>query len=135
MNGWRYKLYQFMQGRRGVDQFSRALMYTAMILLIVSMFTFDLSAFFYYPGIILFAYSYYRVFSKNLYQREIENQKFLSWKYRVTKGKSFAQWRSERKYYAYFKCPGCGQKMRAPKGKGNIKVKCHNCSSEFTKRV
>ena len=37
--------------------------------------------------------------------------------------------------YKYFNCPECGQKMRAPKGKGRIRVTCTKCGTQFEKRV
>lgn len=133
MNGFRYRIYQFMQGRRGVDQYGRFLLLVAMTFLIVSMFT--LENLFYYLGLMIFIYAYYRIFSRNLYMRERENTWYLTQKFRLTKGKSFRQKQYEWRYYAYFKCPGCGQKMRAPRGKGTIKIKCHSCNTEFQKKV
>lgn len=38
MTGFRYKLYRFMQGRRGIDQFSRFLMIAALIMMLGAMF-------------------------------------------------------------------------------------------------
>ena len=133
MNGFRYRIYQFMQGSRGVDQYGRFLLLVAMTFLIVSMFT--LENLFYYLGLMIFIYAYYRIFSRNLYKRERENTWYLTQKFRLTKGKSFRQKQYEWRYYAYFKCPGCGQKMRAPRGKGTIKIKCHSCNTEFQKKV
>lgn len=138
MSGFKYKLYRFMQGRRGLDNLGRFLIMTAMILMIVSMFLIKFPTVYrvaYYIGVISFIYAYFRAFSRNIYKREMENNKYLALKYKITKGKSLRQWRYERKIYSFFKCPGCGQKMRAPKGKGSIKVKCHQCGSEFQKRV
>lgn len=138
MSGFRYKLYRFMQGRRGLDNLGRFLIVTAMVLMLVSMFLIKLPTLYritYYVGLFSFVYAYFRAFSKNLYKREMENNKFLALKYKVTKGKTLKQWRYERKVYTFFKCPGCGQKMRAPKGKGTIKVKCHQCGSEFNKNI
>ena len=37
--------------------------------------------------------------------------------------------------YKQFKCPSCGQKMRAPKGRGKIRVTCHSCGNIFEKKV
>jgi len=33
--------------------------------------------------------------------------------------------------YKVEKCPHCGQKMRIPKGKGKLRVKCSNCENKF----
>ena len=138
MNRFRYRMYQFMQGRRGLDQFGRFLLFAAVILMLVSMFfvrfrlVYNIS---YLIGLTLFIYAYFRTFSRNIYKREQENNWFLMQKYKITKGKSFQQRRYEKRYYSYFKCPGCGQKMRAPRGKGAIKVRCHSCNTEFQKKV
>lgn len=37
--------------------------------------------------------------------------------------------------YLYFKCPKCKQEMRAPKGKGKIRVTCKNCGETFEKKT
>ena len=34
-----------------------------------------------------------------------------------------------------FQCPGCGTKMRAPRGKGVIRVTCHRCGTNFEKKT
>lgn len=138
MNKLGYKMLQFMQGRRGMDQLGRFTMNAAIVLLLLSMFTGRIKLLYlitYFGGTALFFFGFYRALSRNLYQREIENNKFLAWRYRLNGGKTLKQMYQERKYYAVFKCPGCGQKMRAPKGKGTIKVRCHQCNTEFNKRV
>lgn len=37
--------------------------------------------------------------------------------------------------YTYFDCPECGQRMRAPKGRGLIRVTCTKCGNQFEKKV
>ena len=41
----------------------------------------------------------------------------------------------DRKNYVYFKCPTCKQLLRAPKGRGKIRVTCSRCTSKFEKKV
>ena len=78
---------------------------------------------------------YYRIFSKNHQKRYEENQKFLAARAR------FLSWFQKEKYllgqrkdYRIYTCPGCKQKIRIPKGKGKIVVKCPKCHTEFTKK-
>ena len=37
--------------------------------------------------------------------------------------------------YKYFRCPNCKQKLRAPRGKGKIRVTCSSCGTQFQKRT
>ena len=138
MNRLKYMIYQFMQGRRGPDAFSRFLLISALVLILISGLLVRVRLLYllaYYTGATAFVYGYFRMLSRNLYKRELENQKFLAWYYKVTKGKTLKQMMYARKNYAYFKCPRCGQKMRAPKGKGKIKVFCNRCNENFIKKV
>lgn len=138
MNGFRYKLYQFMQGRRGVDQFSRFLVMLSLLLVGISLFVGKYPVVYmitYFLGFASLIYGEFRIFSRNLYKRDVENSKYLAAKQKIIGGKTLKQRRAERKIYTFFKCPGCGQKMRAPKGKGSIRVTCHNCNTSFERKV
>ena len=128
MKKLRYRLYSFMQGRRGADQFSRFLMNLALLLIIITFFTRKYVAVTLVMNLLIWAlliYTNFRVFSRNLYKRELENNWFISKVYNL----------KERKQFKYFKCPKCGQKMRAPRGRGKIKVTCHQCNTSFKKNV
>jgi len=79
-------------------------------------------------------YAYFRMFSRNVYKRSAENQKFLektsgirNWFY---KQKSI---NAQRKTHRIFKCPTCRQKIRVPKGKGRIEIRCPKCNTKFIK--
>ncbi|MBR3785318.1 MAG: hypothetical protein IKJ77_02825 [Firmicutes bacterium] len=141
MNRFRYKLYEFMQGRRGMDALNQFLMKAALILLVAA-FIFRRVAILYvltyYGGLLLLFYGYYRMLSRNLYKREMENNRFLAWKYKRSGNAGFQQQTyhgADFERYVYFKCPSCGQKMRAPRKKGRIRVQCHSCGTSFEKKV
>lgn len=128
----REKLYRFMYGRYGTDQFSKFLTILAFICLIFSFLGPDI---FYLLALLLLIYSYFRMFSKNLYKRRQENSKYLQYEYKVrqfwsTQKRDFKQ----RKTHHIYKCPSCRQKIRIPRGKGKVEVRCPKCSITFIKK-
>lgn len=130
MNKFRDKLENFMQGRYGMDQLGRFMMFAALALLILS---------FFFGGIILntvalalLVWGYIRMFSRNHAKRWEENEKFLSLKDRIL-GRG-GRTRGD-KAHCYFSCPACGQKVRVPKGKGKISIHCPRCHTDFIKRT
>ncbi len=132
MRNFKDKLYRFMQGRYGNDQFNRFLIITAMVLLVLSIFFGD---FLYAIAAVIMIYAYYRMFSKKTYKRAGENQKYLQleWKVRgaLTKKKNELK---QLKTHRIFKCPTCKQKIRVPKGRGKIAIRCRKCGTEFIKK-
>lgn len=149
---FRERFARFMYGRYGsrrLDQFSRFLMYTSLIALIIGGFTFRLL---YLIGLVLLVYMYFRLFSRNVYKREYENDKYLQIKNKIkaffcrvfkrsNNGGHFSSRcnsYSGNTYtvtYKIFKCPRCRQKLRVPRGKGRIQISCKRCGNEFIKRT
>ena len=126
------KLYRFMQGRYGNDQFNRFLMILAVICFAVSLFG---VRFFYLLGIALLVYIYFRMLSKNTYKRSIENSVYLRYEYKFKqKAAVFKRNMKQRKTHHIYKCPSCKQKIRIPKGKGKIEIRCPKCGQTFIKR-
>ena len=126
------KFMRFMYGRYGVDPFSRFLILVTFITA-VSANIFDSRILSMLSWACLF-YAYFRIFSKNIYKRTAENQAFLkktagirTWFY---KQKSLMV---QRKTHRIFKCPTCRQKIRVPKGKGRIEIRCPKCNTKFIK--
>ena len=132
MRGLKEKFYRFMQGRYGNDQLNRFLIATAMVLLILSMFTTDIL---YTIAVIAMVFAYYRMFSKKIYKRSEENQKYLQLEW---KAKNF--WTKKKneikqlKTHHIYKCPNCKQKIRVPRGRGKIAIRCRKCGTEFVKK-
>ena len=75
VNIMKEKLMRFMYGRYGVDTFGKFLLWSGVILLLItSIFLYGI---FYVIGWAFVIYSYYRMFSRQTYKRALENQKFL----------------------------------------------------------
>lgn len=132
-------LRRFMYGRYGNDQLSTFLFVFYLILVVFQMIFRNSAA-----GRVLMLLSYvvvlayfFRCFSKNIYKRQRENQRFLQ------------LWNPVRNYFKYwkrkiqernstkklFRCPKCHQTIRVPRGKGKIAITCPKCHSEFVKRT
>lgn len=132
----REKFIRFMQGRYGAygtDSMNRFLLGGAVAVMVVSVFTgWD---FLYWIAMAALVYAYFRIFSKNYAKRYAENQAFLK---HTSKIRMF--WASQkgmarqRKTHHIYKCPNCRQKIRIPRGKGKIAVRCPKCSTEFVRK-
>ena len=69
-----------MQGRYGVDQFSRFTIGAAFVAIVLTMFTgtrTGIGVFLDTLGMLVLVYTYFRIFSKNIQKRYEENQKYL----------------------------------------------------------
>lgn len=132
-NNWKNKMMQFMQGRYGADQMGQMLSAVSMVFLIISLFSRNQAWFL--LALIGIVYNYFRMFSKNISKRYAENQKYLT----MTAGirRKLASWKSQlaqRKMYHIYRCPGCKQKIRVPRGRGKIEIRCPKCNTRFVKK-
>lgn len=121
-----------MAGRYGIDSFGRFTIITGLVVMLLSGW-FD-SIIFSVLSWVLIIYSYYRVFSRNVYKRASENQLYLNKTYKIRCW--FARQKNmltQRKNYHFYKCPSCKQTIRIPKGKGKIEIRCPKCSATFIK--
>ncbi len=128
---------RFMYGRNGMDQLNRALFcgYLGLWLvelvvnaalknrLITSIFEGVLFA--------LMLYILMRMFSKNLYRRRAENQKWVNFVWRVKSGSKNAAARHADKDHKYFTCRNCKTICRVPAGKGRIVITCPKCGAQI----
>ena len=123
-----------MYGRYGVDSFGKFTIWGSLILMLIAGWTHrGILSWLAWAGII---YSYFRMFSKNTYKRATENQKYLQatdkLKARFQKEKRMM---SQRKDYHIYSCPGCGQKIRIPRGGfKKVEIECPKCHTKFIKR-
>lgn len=126
------KLQRFMMGRYGNDRLNQCLMIIALVFLVISIFV---PGMFYLIALGIMIYVYFRMLSRNIAKRSDENRWYLA---REMKVRGFVQRKKnefkQRKDYHIYKCPNCKQKLRVPRGRGQIVVRCRKCGTEFTKK-
>ena len=128
-------LRRFMYGRYGSDQLNMAILVAAVLVSLTnSVLTVFLRESTVYSGIVapilsvivygLLIYSFFRMFSRNIYKRQRENRRFTQlWMRRKD--------RNNR----YFRCPNCKQTGRVPRGRGKICIRCPKCGEKFTRKT
>ncbi len=121
-----------MYGRHGNDRLNRFLYVVTLILLVLSFF-FGTS--FLILAIALIVYTYFRMFSKNNYKRDDENERYceLADRFKNFWRRRWKNLKTRRNYHIY-KCPTCGQKLRIPRGHGKVEIRCKKCGTTFIRR-
>ena len=122
-------------GRCGFDVLSRFLLRCSLLPLLLSVL---LSAFrlnhlslaLYFAGMVLFIWSVWRAFSRNLSRRAAENAHFQNTRFYGTLSGAATRF-SQRKDYRFFRCPGCKRWLRGPRGRGKVEIRCPTCGSRF----
>ena len=130
LNRLRDKFQRFMIGRYGMDQLGQFMVSAVLVVIVINLFVRAAL-----PSMILnmlelaglFA-MYFRMFSKNVGQRYQENQAYLRKRFYVTEyWKKVKFYFAEGRRYRIFKCPGCSQKIRIPRGHGKVSIHCPKC--------
>ncbi len=150
---------RFMVGRYGSDQFSRFLMLLALFMLVLNLLFGSKTPVFYFLVWAVIVYSYFRMFSKNIEKRYNENTRYMQLKEKVlgffsgrknsggyynSNASQNSQTYDNRrpnnqtmrsdKEHRIFRCPGCDQRVRVPRGRGKIEITCPRCGQKFVKR-
>ncbi len=134
MGKLRDRLSQFMMGRYGPDQLYSAMLAVSFILLILNMFIKS-------PVIgaivwLILILALVRSLSRNIYKRQMENQRFLKiWNRIKSRLSLISRKLKEIKTHRYVKCPKCKANLRLPRRKGRLEVHCPRCHNEFQKRI
>ncbi|MBP5159932.1 MAG: hypothetical protein ILP10_06485 [Lachnospiraceae bacterium] len=131
----RDRIIRFMQGRYGVDNLTRFLMFFGLAVMLISYFFGFVPT--YYVSLVIIVYAYYRAFSRNISARRRENEKYLEFVSKLKGGfkRGGAQTRTSEPGVRIFTCPSCGQKVRVPSGKGKIQITCPKCHVKFIKKT
>ncbi len=122
-------LHRVMYGRHGADQLSVFLMglYLVIYFLDRLLGVEPLR----WVGLIFLALAAFRTFSRNHEKRQAENDKFMALVRPLMQWIKYRRTVFRDKEHRYFKCPNCGQQLRAPRGKGRIHVTCRSCGVSF----
>ena len=140
MRGFFYRLgntiQHFMRGRYGIDEFGSFLLFSGMLLSLLSLIGLKIFMWLWIPSFILIIWSYVRCFSKKIDKRRRELVRYQKIKNRIRD--KFAYWRRrfrERKTHKYYRCRLCKTVLRVPKGKGKIEITCPKCKGRMTKKT
>ena len=125
---------RFMSGRYGSDQLNLTMVIGALIVTTIGSLTgvyfLTLAA----DALLLLAI--FRMFSKDRYRRAHENQVYLEKTQKVRRAAT--EWvnrvKNSRKYH-YYTCPKCKQRLRVPRGVGNITITRKQCGTKFDKKA
>lgn len=136
---------RLMYGRNGVDQLNQVILYLYLILCVVRTIFAAFFASHASAGLIvrlldgvtlfLFIVILFRMFSKNLPKRRLENQKWVSFWYGVKSRRNGAKARRADKDHRYFTCKSCGTICRVPVGKGKIVITCPKCGAQINAKT
>ena len=127
-------LRNFMIGRYGVDQLYLATFIAVVIFSLLASIT--KIGIFSIISLLFLVWALFRCFSKNIYKRRAENDRFLRFWWPVRQ-RFVQEWKriKSSKTHRFFKCPACKNILRVPKGKGKIQITCPKCGERFVKKT
>ena len=128
----RNAIQRLMYGRYGNDQLNLFLM--GLYLLLYLVFIFVRIELLYWVGFALLFITLFRMLSRNIPRRQMENARFMRAAGPLLSWIHLRRTIRRDKEHVYFKCPGCGQQLRVPRGKGMITVTCRGCGTSFQEK-
>nr|WP_325181942.1 hypothetical protein [uncultured Oscillibacter sp.] len=134
-------LARFMYGRNGWDQLNQALFRGYLILWVAEIAVSVLLKNRLVTGVfegalfVLMVFLFYRTFSKDLYRRRTENQKWVNWYCGIKNRSAGARARHADKEHKYFTCKSCKTICRVPVGKGKIVITCPKCGAQINAKT
>ena len=124
----------WLKGRNGADELATFAIVIALLVVIVNFFV--RSIFLSAVALALMVFAWWRMSSRHVQARMRENRAFAELLGPVRPwlrdpGAAFAELRS----FKHLRCPNCSQRMRVPRGKGNLRVRCPKCHEKFEART
>lgn len=134
MGNIKKKFTNFMSGRYGADGLYNASIAICFLLIVANMFIrSSIIGTFMWALMIL---TIFRSFSRNIYKRQKENEKFMKiMKPFKTKWSLTLRRFKEIKTHRFRKCKYCKSVLRLPRKTGKHTVKCPSCHKEFEVRI
>ena len=132
------KLSAFLRGRYGADALSRALLVVYLVIAVLTIFIKNDLIRILLNGVSLLvcAFMFYRMFSRNINKRAAENRKYL---HCARKSKQWLLLRRNkwkyRKTHVYRECPHCRAQIRLPLIPGDHQCDCPKCGNPFDVRI
>ena len=124
-----FMLRRFFYGRYGSDQLNLAMLIGMAVLSALNCILYILlgsSLLYALLSVVvdtLLVLSVFRMFSRNIPRRQAENQSWQNFLARLRD-------RDNR----YFRCPSCKQRVRVPRGRGKINIRCPKCGEKFLRK-
>lgn len=127
---FRMWLQRVMFGRYGIDETFYGLFVLYFLLSILEAVT----DFFllYILMLLVMGYMFFRVFSKNIYARSRENERFKVFWGKIKK--AFTPKKPDP-YFVFRRCPSCKTNLRLPRRVGTHTAVCPRCKREFKVKV
>lgn len=132
---------RFLEGRYGSDPLGRFLSVAGCVALLAALLVRSaargaVSGLLGALALAAVGWCYFRLLSRNYGRRAAENRKYLDLRDRALCWLHLQRdCFSQRKDYAFFRCPSCHQMVRVPKGKGRIRITCRRCGFAFEKKT
>jgi hypothetical protein len=124
----------FLAYRYGQDSLNNSLLFTSLILSILSLLFRSIGYFFSIPGMILSTILILRFFSKNKIKRSAENAVFQEFMTPITRQIKLITINFKDNQRKYFLCPMCKKMVRIPRRRGKVEITCPTCHHHFKAR-
>lgn len=128
-------LIRFMAGRYGGDKLNNFLLGVYFLLWLVGLFFSGLPGrVLYIVSMLVLAWAFWRMLSRNIPGRQAENERFLrlwdKWNVSGWLRRQGDRLRDIRRF-RYRRCPGCSAWLRLPIRRGRRTVTCNRCRTQF----
>lgn len=124
---------KFMYGRYGFDQLSRDIILFSLFITLIASLT--RSSLLLWLAYIPLFYAIFRILSRDTQKRARENYIYADLIRKVkVRAKNTKLLLVGTRTHKFYRCKGCRQMIRIPRGKGKISISCPKCRREFISR-